>query len=232
MCDTNNKYNLISDFAAKQNDNFVPTMAYTFGSLLVIFIDNMTIMAIIFLCFTYLSFLLLEDIRIVWKILLITFIVNLLYIFTIFFLTTEFNHANLFYNLPKGFGLSILITSGIVIFEKLPTYQILRGIKFISINRNILYAVMSGLRSVPVTLTISNKVRISSKIRGISSISFLTKILLFNTLILFLEYLYDFQNKLSTYNYFKIEKVNIKNNYYKNIISFIYLFISIGGLLC
>jgi hypothetical protein len=133
--------------------------------------------------------------------------------------------------IPKGICLSILVCTGIVVFDEMPAFQLVKITKLISPGENTIYAILSGFRTFPVIFNISSKVITAQKARGIHKNTLLAiKTYLVNMIISFFEFIFDFGNQLEAVN---MENLNTKIVYlnFKNMLFLSYLIVSIGGVL-
>jgi len=178
-----------------------------------------------------LTYLLSEKKSIILKVLKISCLVFVIYFLVTSILGWQLNLKILKDILPKGIGLSILVCTGIVVFDEMPTFQLVKITKLISPWENAIYAILSGFRTFPVILNISSKVITAQKARGIHKNYLLSiKTYLLNMVISFFEFIFDFGNQLEAVN---MENLNTKIVYlnFKNMLFLSYLIVSIGGVL-
>lgn len=221
----------MESFIEKQKQNTLPILMYSIASCFVLFINNSYIIFSLYFLFIVLTYLLSEKKSIILKVLKISCLVFVIYFLVTSILGWQLNLKILKDILPKGIGLSILVCTGIVVFDEMPTFQLVKITKLISPWENAIYAILSGFRTFPVILNISSKVITAQKARGIHKNYLLSiKTYLLNMVISFFEFIFDFGNQLEAVN---MENLNTKIVYlnFKNMLFLSYLIVSIGGVL-
>ena len=124
-----------------------------------------------------------------------------------------------------------MVCTGIVVFSEIPTFQLVKITKLICPGENAIYAVLSGFRTFLVVFNISSKTIIAQKARGMHNSKLLSiKTYLLNILINFFEFIFDFGNQLETVDLKKIHNKNLVSLTLKNVLFFLYLLISVGGI--
>ena len=204
---------------------------YLIASFFVLFINNCYLIFSLYFFFIVLTYLLSNKKATVFKVLKLSCL-----IITIYFLITSILYWQLSLEtfksiIPKGIGFSILVCTGIVVFDGIPTFQLVKISKLISPWENAIYAILSGFRTFPVIFNISSKIIVAQKARGIHKNYLLSiKTYLLNVTISFFEFIFDFGNQLESLDLEKINNKNLVSLTLKNILFFLYLLISIGGI--
>lgn len=216
-------------FIDVQNQNTLPLILYCLSSLFIIFIKSLVFLIPLYIFFCILTILLTENFLTFFKISKITLLTIAIYFFVFSILEWDLSFSNFEKIFPKGVSLSILISTGIIVFDVIPTIQLLKITKFVFRNENVVYAMLSGFRTFPVLLNISKKTLMAQKIRGVSKKKILSILLyLYNVLINFFEFFSDFKNQIE---YMDIkEAILLKNRIsIKFLFFFMYSMASILG---
>lgn len=218
-------------FIEEQKRNTLPILMYSIASFFVLFISNLYMIFSLYFLFIVLTYLLSEKKSTVFKVLKLSCFVIVIYFLVTSILGWQLSLKILKDIIPKGIGLSILVCTGIVVFDEMPTFQLVKITKLISPGENAIYAILSGFRTFPVIFNISSKVIVAQKARGIHNNYLLSmKTYLLNMLISFFEFIFDFGNQLGAVDLRKINNKNLVSLTLKNILFLLYLLISIGGI--
>lgn len=216
-------------FIEKQRQNTLPILMYLMASFFIIFIDKPKIV-LLYLLFILMTYWLTMKPSTIIRVLKISFFVITIYFLIVSVLGWQMNIEIFYEFIPKGIALSILVCTGIIAFNEIPTFQLVRITKLISPWENAIYAILSGFRTFPVIFNISGKTIMALKVRGIHKNYLLSiKTYLLNMTINFFEFIFDFGNQFGAVD---SRKMNLKIEYFnlKSVSFVIYLIISFGGL--
>lgn len=221
----------MESFIKAQKQNTLPILMYFIASFFVLFINNHYLIFSLYIFFVLLTYLLSKKKSIVFKVLKISFLVIIIYFLITSLLDWQLS-LKIFKNIfPKGIGISIVVCTGIVVFDGIPTFQLVKITKLISPSENAIYAILSGFRTFPVIFHISSKVIVAQKVRGIHTNYLLSiKTYLLNMIISFFEFIFDFGNQLGAVDMGKIDNKNLFGFSMKNLLFLSYLLISAGGV--
>ena len=218
-------------FIEEQKRKTLPILMYSIASFFVLFISNLYMIFSLYFLFIVLTYLLSEKKSTVFKVLKVSCFVVAIYFLVTSILGWQLNLKILKDIIHKGIGLSILVCTGIVVFDEMPTFQLVKITKLISPGENAIYAILSGFRTFPVIFNISSKVIVAQKARGIHKNYLLAiKTYLLNMIISFFEFIFDFGNQLEAVDMKNINNKNLVSLTLKNILFLSYLLISIGGM--
>lgn len=218
-------------FIETQSQNTLPILLYSMSSFFMLFINAPAVIVSLYLLFIVMTYLLTMKTAIIFKMLRISCLVIFIYFLIISILTWQLSIELLQDIIPKGIGLSILICTGIVVFDEIPTFQLVKITKLISPWENAIYAILSGFRTFRVIFDISSKTIVAQKTKGIHKNYLLSiKIYLSNMVIGFFEFIFDFGNQLETVDIKKIDNKNLITFTLKNILFFFYFLMSIRGI--
>ncbi len=218
-------------FIEKQKRNTLPILMYSIASFFVLFINNLYIIFSLYFLFIVSTYLLSEKKSTIFKVLKVSCFVVAIYFLVTSILGWQLSLKILKDIISKGIGLSILVCTGIVVFDEMPTFQLVKITRLISPWENAIYAILSGFRTFPVIFNISSKVIVAQKARGIHKNYLLAiKTYLLNMIISFFEFIFDFGNQLEAVDMKNINNKNLVSLTLKNILFLSYLLISIGGM--
>lgn len=132
--------------------------------------------------------------------------------------------------LPKGIALGILVSTGIVVFFDISTYQLARLVRVFVPTENASYALLAGMRTFPVLADISRKVSLAQKGRGVHrNWRLLVTTYLTNLTINFFEFIHDFETQLGVVDFSSIDRgLDVRSP--RNLLFASYLAGSIGGV--
>jgi len=218
-------------FIEEQKRKTLPILMYSIASFFVLFISNLYMIFSLYFLFIVLTYLLSEKESTVFKVLKVSCFVVAIYFLVTSILGWQLSLKILKDIIPKGIGISILVCTGIVVFDEMPTFQLVKVTKLISPGENAIYAILSGFRTFPVIFNISSKVIVAQKARGLHKNYLLSiKTYLLNMIISFFEFIFDFGNQLEAVDMKNINNKNLVSLTLKNILFLSYLLISIGGM--
>lgn len=218
-------------FIEKQNSITLPILIYIVASFFVLFVSELGISLVLFLLFLATTYILTKNSAMILKVVKVSLFVTFLFLLIISIIDWHFSLDKLQEMIPFGIGLSIVVCTGIVVFSEIPTFQLVKITKLICPGENAIYAVLSGFRTFLVVFNISSKTIIAQKARGMHKNKLLSiKTYLLNILINFFEFIFDFGNQLETVDLRKIHNKNLVSLTLKNVLFFLYLLISVGGI--
>ena len=203
---------------------------YTLASFFVLFSNSVGYNLALLGVFIPLSYLLTKDVDTLTKVLKIVALVVGVYGAVTMLLSWQIGLDTFAGTLPKGIALGILVSTGVVVFFDISTYQLARLVRVFVPSENASYALLAGMRTFPVLADISRKVSIAQKGRGVHrNWRLLVTTYLTNVTINFFEFIHDFETQLGAVDLSSVDRgIDVLDS--TNIPFFAYFVGSVGGI--